>query len=105
MDWCAEAGVYGVINFGMGLTLREGNREYFYRQLDRFFPGMKERYIRNYGLRYELDSPNQEKLMHLFHEKCERYGLVHDNGKIFQFLSAFEEKTAAEQMPLWPEEL
>lgn len=105
LDWCAEAGVYGVINFGMGLTLREGNREYFYRQLNRFFPGMKERYIRNYGLRYELDSPNQEKLMHLFHEKCERYGLVHDNGKIFQFLSAFEEKTAAEQMPLWPEEL
>ena len=47
---CAAAGVYGVICFGMGLTLREGNREYFYRQLDRFFPGMKERYIKTYEI-------------------------------------------------------
>lgn len=31
LDYCVRAGVYGIICFGMGLTLREGNREYFYR--------------------------------------------------------------------------
>ena len=51
LSMCVEAQVRGVICFGMGLTLREGNREYFYRQLDRHFPGAKERYIREFGMR------------------------------------------------------
>ena len=46
LELCQEAKVYGVICFGMGLTLREGNREYFYQQLDRWFPGLKEQYMR-----------------------------------------------------------
>ena len=83
----------------MGLTLREGNREYFYAQLDRLFPGLKEVYQRRYGNQYEVSSPNQEKLMKLFHEKCEQYGIVHDNRQIFQYLHQFEEKTS--QISLW----
>lgn len=54
LDYCIEAKVYGIICFGMGMTLREGNREYFYNQLDRLFPGMKERYIKTYGSQYML---------------------------------------------------
>ena len=48
LEYCIEAKVYGVICFGMGLTLREGNREYFYSQLDRLFPHMKEKYMSIY---------------------------------------------------------
>ena len=92
LEYCAAAGVYGVICFGMGVTMREGNREYFYRQLDRFFPGMKERYRKMYGDRYILNSPDHGKLMRLFHGECERYGIVHDNDAIFAYLNAFEEK-------------
>ncbi len=44
LDACIRENVRGIINFGMGLTLREGNREYFYQKLDCHFPGMKERY-------------------------------------------------------------
>lgn len=98
---CAEAGVYGVINFGMGLTLREGNREYFYKQLDRLFPGLKEKYIRTYGNRYEIESLNSSRLMKLFYQKCEENGIVHDNGEIFRYLQTFEEKEAARQLSLW----
>ena len=99
LDLCAEAGVYGVICYGMGLTLREGNREYFYRQLDRLFPQMKEKYIRTYGDRYEVTSPDHADLMRFFHEKCDRYGMVHHNGPIFEYVSAFEEKNR--QLCLW----
>lgn len=99
LELCAQAGVYGIICFGMGLTLREGNREYFYAQLDQLFPGLKEVYHRRYGNQYEVSSPNQEKLMKLFHEKCEQYGIVHDNRQIFQYLHQFEEKTS--QISLW----
>lgn len=99
LELCVQAEVYGVICFGMGLTLREGNREYFYAQLDRLFPGLKTVYQQRYGNEYEVSSPNQEKLMELFHKKCEQYGLVHDNRQIFQYLHQFEEKTG--QISLW----
>lgn len=101
LDMCAQAEVYGVICFGMGLTLREGNREYFYGQLDRLFPGLKERYIRTYGDRYVVESPDSARLMELFHRKCGESGMVHDNGRIFQYLQTFEEKDAAAQLSLW----
>lgn len=93
LDCCADAGVKGIINFGMGLTLREGNREYFYARLDKSFPGLKQRYIRTYGNAYEIPSPRQRELMKLFHDMCEKNGIWHDNSQIFRYLRTFEEKT------------
>lgn len=98
---CAEMGVRGVICFGMGLTLRDGNREYFYRQLDRLFPGLKEKYIKTYGMQYEINSPRNEELMKLFHEFCQEHGMLHDNGQIFEYLHTFEEKNAGVQLSLF----
>ena len=93
LDDCEEAQVKGIICFGMGVTLRTGNREYFYRQLDRHFPGLKAEYIRRYGDAYMLDSPRSRELMGLFHRRCQSAGILHDNDRIFQYLSQFEEKT------------
>lgn len=100
LDYCAEAGVKGIICFGMGLTLREGSREHFYRQLDLRFPGLKERYIRKYGSAYILDSPHSRELMGLFHRRCEEAGLMHSNERIFQFLGEFEDRRP-EQLSLF----
>ncbi len=97
VELCAEAGVFGILCFGMGLTLREGNREYFYRQLDALFPGLKQTYIRTYGSRYEAVSPQNESLMRLFYEKCCQSGIVYDHREIFAFLNAFEEKQMPQQ--------
>ena len=83
---CHEAGVKGIVNFGFGVTLREGNREYFYRQLDRLFPGVKERYIKEFGNRYECISPENNQLMTLYHQLCEAYGILHHNQEVFQYL-------------------
>jgi DNA repair photolyase len=101
LERCAGAGVRGVICFGMGLTLREGNREYFYARLDRLFPGLKERYIREYGMRYVVSSPRSDELMRLFHAVCAEKGMMHDNDEIFAWLSAFEEKTPSRQLSLF----
>lgn len=92
LHMCTEAGVYGVVCFGMGLTLREGNREYFYSRLDRLFPGLKERYVRTYANQYEVSSPRSAELMELFHKICEERKIVHSNNRIFAYLSEFEEK-------------
>lgn len=101
LEMCIQARVYGVICFGMGLTLREGNREYFYTQLDRQFPGLKAKYIRRYGTQYIIDSPNGGRLMRLFHQTCSRRGIVHDKDEIFAYLQSFEEKPTTEQISLW----
>jgi DNA repair photolyase len=101
LDYCIEAKVYGIICFGMGLTLREGNREYFYKQLDRLFPHMKERYMQTYVTQYELNSPNNSGLMKLFHKKCEQHGIVHDNRAIFEYLNTFNRKQDSLQLSLF----
>ena len=101
LDMCVAAKVRGIICFGIGLTLREGNREYFYRQLDKSFPGLKERYIREYGNQYVINSPKSAELMRLFHRTCEQNGIMHDNDLIFEYLSQFEEKNAPQQLSLW----
>lgn len=101
LNMCIEARVYGIICFGMGLTLREGNREYFYKQLDHLFPGLKEKYIKTYGNQYMIESPNGRPLMKLFAETCDKNGIVHNNEEIFHYLQTFEEKGSAEQLSLW----
>lgn len=101
LDYCVKAGVKGVICFGIGLTLREGNREYFYKQLDRLFPGLKEKYMQWYGDRYEIESPDSERLMEVFHRTCEEHGIMHDNDGIFEYLGEFEEKGGGEQLSLF----
>ncbi len=104
LDMCIEAKVYGVICFGIGVTLRSGSREYFYENLDCLFPGMKERYIETYGNRYIVDSPNNNDLMNFFIEKCDAWGIVHDNDKIFRYLFEFDnsdDEYGALQLNFW----
>lgn len=92
LESCMEAGVRGILCFNMGVTLREGNREYFYARLDRHFPGLKEEYIRTYGNRYEVNSPRNRELMALFHASCEKAGILHDVNGIFTYLHTFEQE-------------
>lgn len=101
VEACAAAGVYGIINFGMGLTLRDGNREYFYSKLDELFPRLKEKYIRTFGNRYEAESPNAAKLTETFHALCDKYGIVRDNARIFGYLHEFPERKGYEQLKLF----
>ncbi len=92
LEYCIEAKVYGIINFGMGVTLREGDREYFYAALDKHFPGMKEMYQKRYGLAYELPSDRNNELMSLFYRKCKENGIVCDRDKCFEYLNELPDK-------------
>ena len=98
LDLCAEGGVRGVICFGFGLTLREGNREYFYGKLDESFPGLKKEYISHFGSMYAACSPDNNKLMRIFHDICEGYGIMHSNDEIFSYIHRFESKRKPEQL-------
>lgn len=99
LSYCEQAGVWGILNFGIGVTLREGDREYFYAALDRHFPGLSDRYRRTYGGSYIVNSENNDRLMKLFDSECEKHGIVCDNDEIFRFMRTFPEKT--DQMSLF----
>ena len=89
---CIRVGVKGIICFGMGLTLREGDREYYYAALDRHFLGLKEKYMELYGNTYELTSPNAAKLMKLFRKTCGENGILSNPEECFQYIRAMPEK-------------
>ena len=92
LDACIKADVKGIICFGMGLTLRDGDREYYYDALDRHFPGLKERYIMEYGNAYELPSPNTKKLMSIFANTCREHNILCTPDACFAYLGEFPEK-------------
>ncbi len=94
LDWCFDAGVKGIVCFGAGLTLREGNREYYYRALDRHFPGLSEDYRKRYADAYEVLSPDHTALMRLFHAECEKHGVLHDPEACFRCIAAMPGETA-----------
>lgn len=92
LNECVRTGVKGVIDFGMGLTLREGDREYYYSALDKHFPGMKDKYIRQYGNAYELPSPNAKELRELFQNICRENGILSTPKDCFEYLQDFPDK-------------
>ncbi len=101
LDYCFDAGVEMIMNFGMGVTLRDGDRQYFYRKLDEHFPGMKERYIRAFGDSYQCASPNYAGLMKIFRLECRAHGVRYEPDDCFAWLSEYEDKQAAAQMSLF----
>ena len=71
-----EAGV-PYIYPALGLTLRDRQRAYFYQQLDRSFPGLKQKYIARYGTRYQCASPHARQLWTVFTRACDEVGIFY----------------------------
>ena len=99
--WSVDAGVKGILCFQFGLTLREGDREYFYQALDRHFPGLKEKYIKRFGLSYECPSDHQQELMDLFITTCKQHGILYHPDDVFQYLHEFPDKSEGEQLSMF----
>ena len=101
LQYCIEAKVFGIICFGMGLTLRDGSREYFYKNLDAAFPGLKEKYIQRYGNNYSVISPHNARLMNLFRTRCKENGIEYIPDTIFSYLTSFEDQRKDAQPELF----
>ena len=101
LDYCISTNVKGIICFGMGLTLREGDREYFYKNLDIYFPGLKEKYIKTYKNSYNLPSPNNTKLMKIFKKRCKENNILYNPDEIFKYLREFPNNDKSTQTKLF----
>ena len=98
VDYADRAGCKGILSFGIGMTLRDGDRQYYYAALDRHFPQLKERYIQRYRDSYELPSPDVRRLWRVFTSACEKAGIEYDTDRIFSYLHEFPEN---EQLSLF----
>ncbi|WP_443713334.1 radical SAM protein [Ruminococcus sp.] len=92
LDMCFDAGVKGIICFDFGVTLRKGDREYFYSKLDEHFPKLKDKYINTYGNSYICSSPNNKRLMDIFTAECKSHGVMYKPEDIFEYINEFQEK-------------
>ena len=76
-----------------GMTLRTGSREYYYEKLDLLFPGVRQKYERKFGYRYQIDANNARQLDRLFRELCKEY-------EIPTAITPFQ-PTLGKQLDLW----
>lgn len=101
LDYCIQAEVKGIICFGIGMTLRSGNREYFYQKLDEHFPGLKQKYQATYGYAYEVGSPNGRALYRRFQEVCRRHNILCTPDEVFAYMNEFPQNKGYEQLSLF----
>ena len=100
IDYCIDSNVKGILSFQMGLTLREGNREYFYKKLDENFPGLKEKYMTHFKNNYHAPSPNNSKLMRIFYKRTNDAGIMNKANEIFSYLHELPTKNKTKQTTL-----
>lgn len=81
-----------------GVTLRQNQRDWFFKKLDENFPGVKQKYINQFGNSYECHSPKVKELWHLFKRECERYGILY---KMQDIIEGYKKGYGANQLSLF----
>lgn len=92
LDYCIKANVKGIICFYAGMTLRDGDREYYYDMLNKLFPGVAEKYIAQYGNSYDIISKNNDELMRIFNKVCIENNIMHTPDECFRFTSEYTQE-------------
>ena len=95
------ASEYGTkfIHTYMGMTLRENQRDYYFNILEEHFIGLKNKYIKTYGDKYNCMPPNHKYLYNVFVKECDKYGILY---KMDDIIKAYKKKDASnEQISLF----
>lgn len=78
----------------MGMTLRDNQRDYYYEQLEKYFPGIKEKYLKRYYHDYNCSVPNSKHLYQIFTQECRKYGLLY---KMSDIIVAYQKEDIKDQ--------
>ncbi len=86
------------VSYYFGVTLRQNQRLYYYQQLDKILPGVKEKYIKTFGHSYQCMSPRSKQLWNVFEQECKINGLLY---KMSDIRKAIKEPYEAKQLTLF----
>jgi len=81
-----------------GVTLRQNQRIWYYQKLDEKFPGLKQKYIEQFGNSYSCGSPRAKELWQLFKLECDRQGILYIMAEI---IKGYKKTVASEQLSLF----
>lgn len=81
-----------------GVTLRDRQRTYYFNKLDQYYPGLKEKYLKTYGHRYECLSVHHKNLENILKRECQKYGLLY---KMSDIIKAYKHENKVEQLSLF----
>lgn len=81
-----------------GVTLRQNQRDWYYNKLDERFPGIKQRYIREFKDSYMCNSPNAGYLRQIFKDECKRYGILY---RMTDIIGAYKKGYGDRQMSIF----
>lgn len=101
LDYCINAQVYGIINTGMSIMLREGCKEYFFDKIEKLYPGMAAKYIALLDGGNEAVSPNSAELTQYLSSVCEEHGICYDREELTRYMREYKNKTLGEQLSLF----
>lgn len=90
-----ESGAKFVFSYGLGVTLRQNQREYYFGKLREIFPNqnLDKKYIDTFGESYINSARNYEHLFKVFKQECEKYSLLYDMKDIIADYKSRYEKT------------
>lgn len=81
-----------------GMTLRQNQRDWYFKKLDQNFPGIKQKYIEEFKNAYECRSPKAKLLWHLFKTECDGLGILY---KMKDIISAYKSGYEEDQLSLF----
>jgi DNA repair photolyase len=81
-----------------GVTLRQNQRDWYYKKLDELFPTIKDKYIKHFGNSYECRSPREKELFGLIKKKCNEYGILY---KMNDIITEYKKPYQTEQLSLF----
>lgn len=81
-----------------GLTLRANQRDYFYKEIDKLFPAISQKYIKAYGGAYACASPKENELYAIFKQECAKLGIIY---KMKDIIGAYQTKKEPQQLTLF----
>jgi DNA repair photolyase len=84
-----------------GVTLRQNQRDWYYRKLDELFPSVKDKYIKTYGNAYECQSLKARELWELFVKRCKKSGILY---KMDDIIAAYKSGYGNPQLSLFKSE-
>lgn len=75
------------------MTLRQNQRDWYFKQLDMKFPGLKQKYINSFGNSYECHSPYAKTLIAIFQKYCREYNILYKMSDIIDgYRKGYEDK-------------
>lgn len=81
-----------------GVTLRQNQREWYYRKLDEKFPALKQKYIMQFGNVYECRSPKAKELWQLFKKECDSCGILY---RMEDIIKSYKKKYEITQLSIF----